>query len=188
MTLRLIHRRAWDVDWDVHCLTFSTFRRQRFFLGHHAAGWFLETLAAARRDSPFYLFAYTIMPEHVHIVLMPHEKVKMRRVLWLLKKPMSVKAISWVKCFQPSFLEKMADRQPSGKTVYRFWQRGGGYDRNLRSARDVSQKIGYIHDNPVRRSLVQRAEDWPYSSAAQWITGREGPVQLDMEYLPQLSS
>lgn len=52
---------------------------------------------------------------------------------------------------------------PHGRAL--FWQRGGGYDRNVRGEDALREKIGYIHANPVRRGLVERAEDWVWSSA-----------------------
>ena len=79
----------------------------------------------------------------------------------------------------------MADVQPSRKVAHRFWQRGGGYDRNLRSTSDVHEKIGYIHDNPVWRGLVRNPEDWPYSSAPDWILQRPGPVTIDWDHIPE---
>jgi len=180
-----VHRKSWDNDWDVHCLTFSTFRRQPFFPGKHAARWLLETLAEASSRCPFHLFAYVIMPEHVHLVLQPLPGVKMRTVLWHLKRPVTSAVLAWVRKHRLDLLPRMTDVQPSGRITHRFWQRGGGYDRNLRSVSDVYEKIGYIHDNPVRRGLAERAEDWPWSSARDWILQRPGPVPIDWDYLPE---
>ncbi|MHC4563398.1 MAG: REP-associated tyrosine transposase [Planctomycetota bacterium] len=180
-----IHRKSWDVDWDVHCLTFSTFERQPLFLEGRPPRLFLELLAKARERCPFRLFAYVVMPEHVHLVLQPLPQVAMRRVLWHLKRPMTAQVLAWARRERPDLLPKLADIQPSGKTTQRFWLRGGGYDRNLRSASDVHEKILYIHENPVRRGLVARTEDWPFSSAAEWITGHKGPVPIDWDTLPE---
>jgi putative transposase len=183
--VRRVHRKSRDVDWDVHNLTFSTFGRQGFFRGRLAPVWFLESLGRARAAAPFHLFAYVIMPEHIHIVLQPLPGVTMRRILWLLKRPVTARALAWVRENTPDFLRKMEDRQPGGEVTYRFWLRGGGYDRNLRSARDVHEKIAYNHDNPVRRGLVARPEDWPWSSAREWITREPGPVPIDWTAVPE---
>ena len=179
-----IHRKSWHNDWDVHCLTFSTFHCQPFFPGKHAAGWFVRSLAAARQRCPFHLFAYVIMPEHVHLVLQPLPGVRMQRVLWHLKRPVTAEALAWIRECRPEFLTRMADSQPSGKIVCRFWQRGSGDDRNLRTASDVHE-IRYIHDNPVRRGLVERAEDWPHFSAGDWILPRPGEVCIDWDHVAE---
>jgi len=179
------HRKSWDVDWDVHCLTFSTFQRRPFFLGKRPPYWYLKVLARARQECPFHLFAYVIMPEHVHVVLQPLPGVAIRRVLWYLKRPMTTRVLRWVRRHRPDFLPRLAHMRPSGKIAHRFWLRGGGYDRNLRSPSDVHEKIRYIHANPVRRGLVEHPEDWPWSSAAEWISGRKGPVPIDWDALPE---
>jgi putative transposase len=48
---------------------------------------------------------------------------------------------------------------------HRFWQPGGGYDRNITSIEALHGMIDYIHANPFRRELVARAKDWEWSSA-----------------------
>ena len=51
------------------------------------------------------------------------------------------------------------------KKVFRFWQAGGGFDRNLWSAEAVHSSIKYIEANPVRAELAKKPEDWKWSSA-----------------------
>ncbi len=78
----------------------------------------------------------------------------------------------------------MADAQPNGQVAYRFWQRGGGYDRNLWSTRDILEKVQYIHNNPLRRGLVSKPQDWPWSSWRAWALGVNEPVAVDTKTLP----
>jgi len=82
----------------------------------------------------------------------------------------------------------MEDRQPSGETHYRFWQRGGGYDRNVVEADTLYRLIQYVHANPVRRGLCQRPEDWLWSSAVDFAGVRVGPLRLDRDSLPGVVS
>ena len=62
----------------------------------------------------------------------------------------------------------------------RFWQAGGGFDRNIRDSAEMSRTIRYIHRNPLKRGLVERPEDWAWSSLRWWMGQREG--QLPCEY------
>jgi REP-associated tyrosine transposase len=78
----------------------------------------------------------------------------------------------------------MEDRQPKGDTHYRFWQRGGGYDRNVVEPATAFQQIEYVHNNPVRRGFCAKPEDWTWSSAADYAGLRTGPLRLDRESLP----
>ncbi|MBT3279660.1 MAG: hypothetical protein HN909_06780 [Phycisphaerales bacterium] len=178
------HRKTQHKDGDIHFLTFSTFRCQPFFPGTHAANWFIEFLAKARERCPFRLFAYVIMPEHIHLILRPGDGISMRKIYWHLKRPMTDKVVTWVKIHHPTFLNRMADKQPTGDLTYRFWQRGGGYDRWMRTPSDLHEKIRYIHMNPVRSGLVSRPEEWKYSSAAEWIWGEPGMAKIDWDDLP----
>ena len=93
-----------------------------------------------------------------------------------MKQSVARRAISWLKKNAPEYLQQMEDVQPNGEIKYRLWQRGGGFDRNLRSIRDVREKIAYIHQNPVRRGLVEREADWHWSSAVAWTTGMDEPI------------
>jgi len=75
----------------------------------------------------------------------------------------------------------MLDIQPNGKKVIRFWQRGGGYDRNISSVKELLEKIGYIHLNPIRRKLVGLPEDWQWSSFRAWHDNVDEPLTIDKE-------
>jgi putative transposase len=79
----------------------------------------------------------------------------------------------------------MEDRQPNGDVHYRFWQRGGGYDRNSTEPNTIWHQIDYIHANPVRRGLCQQSTDWHWSSAAFYAGLRHEPLSMDRESLPR---
>jgi hypothetical protein len=58
------------------------------------------------------------------------------------------------------------------------WQRGG-YDRNVTDPATLRTMIDYIHQNPVRRGLVQRATDWPWPSARFCEGALDVPIRMD---------
>ncbi|MFA6134520.1 MAG: transposase [Phycisphaerae bacterium] len=179
-------RKSWDIPWDAHALTFSCFGRQPFFRGPNAPVWFLESLGQARNKGMFDLWAYVIMPEHIHLLILPHEGETISSILKAIKQPVTRRALAWVEHNRPQFLAKMADRQPNGEITHRFWQRGGGYDRNMRSTSDIHEKIRYMHANPVRRGLVAEPQLWTWSSASAWETGIDEPIPIDRNSVPQL--
>ena len=72
-----------------------------------------------------------------------------------------------------------------GKADYRFWQPGGGHDRNLYSAEEIWEKVDYVHRNPVKRKLCAREEDWMWSSARAHRDASAGPLRLNLEHLPR---
>jgi putative transposase len=43
----------------------------------------------------------------------------------------------------------------------------------IKSDRIMRIKVNYIHQNPVRAGLVQKGEEWPYSSARFYGGGKD---------------
>lgn len=127
------------------------------------------------------------MPEHAHLLILPHEGSVVRRILWHLKRPVTYRAIQWVRAGSPAFLQRMAQTE-KGRTQYHFWQAGGGYDRNLWSVKDIHEKVKYIHENPVRRGLVASPGDWEWSSHRAWESDTDEPIRIDKDTLPPLVS
>ena len=147
----------------------------------------LDALQLTRQRGQCDLWAYVIMPEHMHVVLLPHPGIKISAILTTSKQSVSKRAILWLRENRPDFLPKLEDIQPDGRRHVRFWQRGGGYDRNLRSVADVYEKIEYVHNNPVRRGLAKHAVSWPWSSCRAWETGLDEPIGIDRHSLPMLT-
>ena len=59
---------------------------------------------------------------------------------------------------------------------YRFWQEGN--DTQEIFLNDYfNQKLNYIHENPVKAEIVNRAEDYRYSSAIDWA-GKKGLLEV----------
>ena len=185
---RTIHRKQlqrFDEPHEARFLTFSCFQQRPFLSGDRSRRWFVEALDRAREKHHLDLWAYVIMPEHVHLILYPREGVvKIADFLYSLKKSVTNRALDFVRRETPGFLRQMEDRQPNGTISYRFWQRGGGYDENLFNPRKVWEKIHYIHMNPVRRELCETPESWPWSSAAAYETGTCHPIRIDFYSLP----
>lgn len=119
------------------------------------------------------------MPEHVHLLIHPCQfKYRIAALLSSIKKPVGEQAIRYLKRHAPSFLEKLTVKNRN-RTYHRFWQAGAGQDRNLYDPRAVHRVIEYIHANPVRRGLVNRPEDWLWSSAADWTGANRIGLRVD---------
>jgi putative transposase len=172
-------RRA-DVPGDARLLTFSCFQRQAFLSRGRCCEWFLDALERSRRTHGFDLWAFVLMPEHVHLLIYPgHELHRAADMLYTLKKSVTNRALAFIRREAPEFLIRMEDRQANGHVSYRFWQRGGGYDENLYTPAKIWGKIDYIHANPVRRGLCERPTDWKWSSARAYEHDPGGGCHAD---------
>lgn len=184
------HRKTchrYDVPGDVHFLTFSCFKRLPLLHRDRTRTWLVDAIRAGQQKDHYYLFAWVVMPEHVHLVLLPRGTTSIATILSAIKQSSSKRALYWLQQNAPDFLPQLCDRQPNGSKSHRFWQRGGGYDRNLRSVRDIHEKIRYVHQNPVRRGLVSAPADWHWSSAHAWECGSDLPLKIDRDRLPSLT-
>ena len=176
--------RRYDTEWGIHCLTFSCFGRKPLLDRDRTRSWFVESLDRARERLGFDLWAYVIMPEHVHLIIRPRDGVKIKAILSGIKLPVTRNAMAWVRENAMWFLRQMEHRHPDGRVTRHFWLRGGGHDRNILSNRELYRKIRYIHLNPVRRKLVGCAEEWPWSSCRTYYFNEPGLIRLDLETLP----
>ncbi len=169
-----------------HFLTFSCFRRKPFLRRDRSRLWMLKAIERARTQHAFDLWAYVIMPEHVHLLIWPtHAVYSISAILKSLKQSVARNALTFVKRNSPDFLRQMEDRQPNGGVAHRFWQRGGGFDGNLTEPATVRQTIEYIHANPVRRGLCKRPVDWRWSSALEMERPGAGDLRLNLMSIPR---
>jgi len=179
-------RKSHDIQGQAHYLTFSCFRNQPFLAKERTCQWLIDAIKSARVKNSFELWAWVIMPEHVHLLLLPMGDTKINKILTAVKLSVGKTASIWVRENSPEFLAKMTDTQPNGKEFVRFWQRGGGYDRNIYSVDEVYEKINYIHNNPVRRGLVKYPGDWYWSSYRYYEYNDCEPIDVDRESLPPM--
>ena len=162
-------------DGEARFVTFSCQRRLPLLSNRAIAGLFVWAMARAHRERGLELFAWVIMPEHVHLLVRPQEGTTLTLILRSLKMSVARRVLAhWTELRAP-ILERIDD----GHGNPRFWQKGGGFDRNVRNDAELCREIRYIHQNPVKRGLVQRPEDWPWSSVRWWMGAREGEVECD---------
>jgi putative transposase len=151
-------RHRFDEVGEPRAFTFSCYRRLALLERERSREWFREALEGARQRFGFQLLAYVLMPDHVHLLVWPGlAGAQEPRFLQALKEPVGRKAIAFLRATAPAWLACLRVRE--GRRVrHRFWQPGGGYDRNITSTAALRAVINYIHTNPVRRGLGAAAE------------------------------
>ena len=176
-------RKSFNIPGEAHELTFSCFKRRKFLGKERTRAYFLEALELAREKHGIHLWAYVIMPEHAHVLIWPErEEYSVGGILKTIKQSVSRKAIGYLREENPAGLKLLATGHK--ESPYRFWMDGGGYDRNVHSFGTLRKMVDYIHNNPVRRGLVEHAEDWKWSSLAEWLEEGSGPIRIDRDSWP----
>jgi putative transposase len=177
----MMRRPALNEPGHAHELTFCCFRRYPSLQAERTCAWLAEAIEEARHKGDFALWAYAFMPEHVHLLIYPRQPdYDIRIMLQKIKEPVGRKAIQYLRDHAPQWLPRISVRR-GDRMERRFWQTGGGFDRNVLEPRAVLAMIEYIHGNPVRRKLVNLAEEWKWSSAG-WIEGKNSlkPDPIDL--------
>ncbi len=114
------------------------------------------------------------MPSHVHLLVYPtQQQPNIGKFLAIFKQPFSKSIKQVLQRNNSSLLSDLTVRERPGKTCFRFWQEGGGYDRNLFEAESIEACIDYIHMNPVNKRLCQKAVDWKWSSARWYLNAEQ---------------
>lgn len=166
------HRRVWNssvmaklVRYQkcgcLHFVTFSCYRRQPLLASSPGYAAFEHELEAVRVLYGFVVTGYVLMPEHVHLLVSEPSRFSLSVALQVLKQKTSRK------------LKKRGEVQ--------FWQRRY-YDFNVWSHEKRIEKLRYMHRNPVARGLVEKPEDWPWSSYRNYQTGTEGTIEIESQW------
>jgi putative transposase len=145
-------------------VTFSCYRRGKYLLHPEARALLIKHLQQARLKHRFKLLAYVIMPEHVHLVLLPPEGMKLGLVIREIKSKMA--------------REYFASRTNPVAGTRVFWHKRC-YDHNCRTPETVREKIEYCHRNPVTRGLTRDPSDYEWSSYNWHLGRRDVPLAMD---------
>ncbi|GMV25995.1 MAG: hypothetical protein AMXMBFR58_20260 [Phycisphaerae bacterium] len=165
-----------EVDGGLRFITFSCHRRIPLFSSPSVAWVFVRAMASARVRRKFRLIAWVVMPEHIHMIILPPDGEPLAKILAGIKTSVAKHCIGRWTEMRARILDRLAD----GNGTPRFWQRGGGFDRNIRGTAELCREIRYTHRNPVERGLVDRPEVWRWSSVRWWMGVRDQEVECDL--------
>jgi putative transposase len=110
----------------LHFITFSCFRRLPLLEASEPKGIFEVALEETRARHQARIYAYVLMPEHVHLLINEPPTILLAQLLKSLKQTTSRRV--------------RGDRE-------KFWQ-DRYFDRNIRGDDARSEVIRYIHRNP----------------------------------------
>ena len=172
-------RHRFDNRTDAREFTFCCYKWIPFLCKDRTRTWLLEEIDLARGKYGFHIWAYVIMPEHVHLLLASNgTQLEFGKVIGEVKENVARQAIAYMEQHSPQWLPRITVREGS-KVRRRFWQPGGGYDRNVDSVTTVHRMITSIHMNPVRRNLALQAVDWYWSSCRWYHQLPDIPLRID---------
>jgi REP element-mobilizing transposase RayT len=144
----------------------------------------LNAIKFYQKHKGLVVFAYCIMPNHVHMILQATGDNTISEILRDLKKFTS-KAISKKveDEKQVGFGELLNRFRDAGEPLkriknYKVWQDGNRAEL-LFSNKFFMQKLNYIHNNPVKAGLCGVPWDYLFSSATNYAD-RESLLEVDL--------
>ncbi|MFA7175050.1 MAG: transposase [Kiritimatiellia bacterium] len=127
----------------LYFITFNAWQRQAILANQSVFDAFVE-YAELNALNNRAIGKFVIMPDHIHLFVCLDPDYKLATFIRLLKQALS----KIIKAEHPE--------------ITRVWQ-PGFFDHLIRSNESYAEKWSYVNDNPVRKLLVERAEEWPWS-------------------------
>ena len=156
--------RRWFLS-DVYFFVTVRLHKSRSLLDSREFTSLANSMGAARREQMFLVTAWVFLPDHWHGILYPRHPVTISSGLKSIKLRSTAKIND--------------QRQESGE----LWQ-GRFFDRILRTVGEYHKCVEYLHFNPVRRGLVERPEEWPWSSIHSYLGTQDTLLSIDRVNLP----
>ena len=141
---------------QTYMVTSATWERRSLFRNERWASLLVDTLYHYL-GAAYLLHEFVIMPDHFHILITP--KMSLEKSVQFIKGGFSYRA-----------------RKELGSNM-EVWQKGFS-DHRIRDAGDYLRHVAYIRENPVRKQLCERAEEFEYSSAHSGFELDEVPQGL----------
>jgi len=167
-------------------LTSTTYERKPLFRMDKYAQILCNIIYNLRRRGRMFLLGFVIMRDHFHVLVVPRDGVKVSWIMQEIKKG-SARLINQERFSRAQGRARLPDEKevskdkgtlgrpgPRGDTGSRYlgssvtpkkiWM-DEYYDYVIREEKDLVKHLDYIHNNPVKRGLVEKAEDYLWSSA-----------------------
>jgi putative transposase len=184
-----LHLRRYDEPGHVHFWTLSCYPRLTFFWYDPVKMAVAQTLDTWRKQFRICLIGYVIMPEHLHILFYPHARgsddpTPVSRLLHSFKRDLDRKCKEPMRYYwrqHGQLWSKPLTAWARGELGRRVIMHKRGHDFNVDRYDTMKEKLDYCHKNPITRGLVERPEDWEWSSFRYYEFDDPRPLRMDWD-------
>ena len=145
----------------------------------------IESLKYCIESKGLKLYAYVLMNNHVHLIASAKEGFNLSDILRDLKKHTSKQLLKEILDNNKEsrrnwmlWIFSQAGQKNSNNKNYQFWQQDNR-PIELSSNEMMSQRLDYIHQNPVKERIVYEPEHYVYSSAMSYA-GEKGLIDIEI--------
>ena len=167
----------------IHFLTFQIVDWIDIFTRKIYKDILIDSFKFCIENKGFQLFAYIIMSNHVHIIAQSSEG-KLSENIRDIKKFSSVKILETIQQIRESRKDWMLERFRFNASLrkvnknYQVWTHEN-HAILIYSNLFIKEKIKYIHNNPVKAGIVEKPEDYLYSSARNYAS-LNAPIDIPL--------
>ncbi len=136
-----------------HHVTQRGNRRAQTFFEDGDYELYRDLLAQAARKAGAEIWCYCLMPNHVHVIIVPSDEDGLRRT------------------FADAHRRYTGYINARMRVTGHLWQ--GRFGSVVMDEDHLFHAVRYVSLNPVRAKLVKRAQDWPWSSVKAHMRGRD---------------
>jgi len=156
------YRRA-NFKGGYYFFTVVTHKRRKILADTRARACLRAAWEKTRQDSYFDVVALCLLPDHLHCVWkLPDGDCDFSQRWSRIKTGFTRRYLrtGGTECGQSPSRKHKRER---GIWQRRFWE------HQIRDPADLQRHIDYIHYNPVKHELVERVEDWPWSTYHKYV-------------------
>lgn len=170
----------------IHFITFAVVEWIDVFTRKVYRDLLLDSIRYCQKEKGLILHSWCIMSNHVHLAISARDN-NPSDILRDFKKYTSKQIIKAIiahpresrKEWMLQIFRREGEANSRNKQ-YQFWQQDN-HPIELYSERFTKQKLNYIHNNPVAAGIVEKAEEYIYSSARDYYYGKNcGLLNLEL--------
>ncbi len=139
-----------------HHVTQRGNRRETVFFEDNDYRAYLSLLTDSARKAETEIWAYCLMPNHVHLILVPSHEDGLRATLGDVHR---------------RYTGRINSRN---EWTGHLWQ--GRFGSVAMDEEHLMNAVRYVSMNPVRAKIVERAADWPWSSVGAHLSGKDSEL------------
>ena len=164
------YRRA-NIMGGTYFFTVVTERRRPILTRPDIRAALREAIIRVRAKRPFEILGWVLLPDHLHAIWRLPDGDADFSTRWSEIKRFVTRECGAIYANDALLTERRANKRHGTIWQHRFWESTITDDDSLR------YRMDYLHFNPVKHGLVERVQDWQYSSFHRFV--REGIYPLD---------
>lgn len=123
-----------------------------------------ESFKRAKQTYKFEIYASVILPEHMHLIIIPEKIQEYPKIIFAVKYHFS-RNINAGGLGNPPYAVTKSKIKKKEKGI---WQRRY-LEHTIRDENDLYRHLDYIHYNPVKHGYINKVKDWEFSSFSKFV-------------------